>query len=55
VLALWQAERTIHRRTLSVPQLKKAVADALKTAAQAHERLLELGYSTDDADVLLAE
>jgi len=55
VLELWQAERAIRRSHLTPAQLKKAVADGLKTTEQAHARLLELGYSTDDADVLLAE
>lgn len=55
VLALWQAERVVIRRTLTPPQIKKAVAAGLWTSEQALERLAELGYSTADAQTFMGE
>lgn len=55
VLSLWDIESAIERRSLSSSELKKAVKDGLMTAQQATQRLLDLGYSSADAGILLAE
>lgn len=55
VLKLWQVEREITRRSLTPAQLKKAAAEKLMTAEEATARLLALGYSAEDAGVLLSE
>lgn len=55
VLKLWGVERNIVRRSLSPVQLRKAVTDKMMTDADALARLEELGYSKDDAGILLSE
>jgi hypothetical protein len=55
VLELWQAERAVQRRTLTPAQVKKAVAEGRWQLADAVTRLVQLGYTTADANTLLAE
>jgi hypothetical protein len=55
VLKLWQAERSVRRKTLTPTQVRKAYTDGSYTEAQALERLGELGYSPADAATFLAE
>ena len=63
VLSAWQTERSIVRASLSAAQIKKAwkeqVPDPLTgapwTEAEAVARLVALGYTPDDARILLAE
>ena len=55
VLRLWQAERSIVRAGLSAAQIKKAYKEATFTQPEAVARLVELGWSTADASVYLAE
>ncbi len=61
VLALWQQERELVRKSLSAAQIKKAWAEQIVdpalgaplTQPQAVQRLTELGYDADDAAVFL--
>ncbi len=55
VVKLWQTERAIVRRSLTPAQIKKAIGEPGKDAAWAKERLVQLGYSPEDADAFLAE
>jgi hypothetical protein len=63
VLAAWQAERDLIRKSLSAGQIKKAWAEQIPdpalgrpwTKAEAVTRLEELGYTADDAAILLVE
>jgi len=63
VLAAWQVERDLIRASLSASQIKKAWFEQIPdpalgrpwTQAEAVERLVELGYTADDARILLAE
>jgi len=63
VLQTWQAERDLIRKSLSAAQIKKAWFEQIPdpalnrpwTEAEAVTRLEELGYSADDARVLLVE
>lgn len=55
VLALWQRERAVVRRTLTPKQIKSAIGEPGKDQAWALERLAALGYSADDAQTFLAE
>lgn len=62
VLQVWQVERDMVRKQLSAAQLKKAWSEGVVnpatnapwTEAEATARLLELGYSADDAAVFLS-
>ena len=61
VLSVWQAERALIRRGLSAAQIKKAWHEQVDdpalgrplTQAEAVQRLIDLGYSQDDATVFL--
>lgn len=55
VLALWQRERAVTRRTLSPTEIRKAIGQPGRDAAWATERLRELGYSAEDAATFLGE
>jgi len=63
VLQLWQAERDLIRKSLSAAQIKKAWTEQIPdpatgqpwTEAEAVTRLQELGYTADDAKILLVE
>jgi hypothetical protein len=63
VLALWRAERALIRSSLSAAQIKKAWTEQIPdpalgrpwTEAEAVTRLQELGYTPDDAQILLTE
>jgi hypothetical protein len=63
VLAAWQAERDLIRASLSAAQIKKAWFEQIPdpalgrpwTEAEAVTRLEALGYTADDARILLAE
>src|SRR6185437_13619886 len=63
ILALWRAERALIRSSLSAAQIKKAWFEQIPdpalgrpwTEAEAVTRLQELGYTTDDARILLVE
>ena len=55
VLALWDREADIVRRSLTPAQLKKAAGENLITVADATQRLVDLGYTKTDATTLLSE
>ena len=55
VLALWDREREIVRRTLTPSQIKKAFTETKFTRDDAIARLERLGYSAADAGTLLDE
>lgn len=55
ILALWQHEREIVRRTLTPTQLKKAWKDAKLTRDETVGRLERLGYNSADANLFLDE
>ena len=63
VLAAWQVERDLIRKSLSAAQIKKAWHEQVNdpelgrpwTEAEAVTRLEALGYTADDAQILLAE
>ena len=63
VLAAWQAERNLIRASLSAAQIKKAWREQIPDPAlgrpwtedEAVTRLVELGYTPDDARILLVE
>ena len=63
VLQVWDAERDLIRKSLSAAQIKKAWVNQVDdpalgrpwTEAEAVARLQELGYSADDAALLLSE
>lgn len=63
VLALWQAERNLVRASLSAAQIKKAWVEQIPDPAlgrpwtedEAVARLVDLGYTQDDARILLVE
>jgi hypothetical protein len=55
VLALWQHEREIVRRSLTPSQIKKAWAESKFTRPEAVTRLERLGMDAADADTYLGE
>lgn len=55
ILALWEHERELVRRTLTPSQIKKAYKEATFTEAEAVARLERLGYNAADAATFLAE
>jgi hypothetical protein len=55
IIALWDREKALVRRTLSAAQIKKAYRDQLFTQDAATQRLVQLGYSLADAQTYLAE
>lgn len=52
-LALWDIERAAYTRTLTEAQIVKAVTKQLITPQDGQSRLVAMGYSTADADLLL--
>jgi hypothetical protein len=63
VLAAWRVEQDLIRKSLSASQIKKAWFEQIPdpqlgrpwTQAEAVARLVDLGYTADDARILLAE
>lgn len=55
VLALWQAERAVRRRSLAPAEIKKAIGQPGRDQAWAEARLGLLGFSTEDVAAFLAE
>jgi len=53
VLRVWDAERDLVRAGLSAAQIKKAFHEAVLTVDEAVARLVELGWSTADAQTYL--
>lgn len=53
VLAIWDAERSLVRAGLTAAQIKKAYHEAVMTVDEAVARLVELGWSTADAQTYL--
>jgi hypothetical protein len=55
IVAQWQLERTLDQRVEDVSQLLSQVAAGTMTATDAGSRLTNMGWSYDDAQLLLAE
>ena len=53
-LGFWELEAAANVRSLTEAQIAKAVKDQIITADDAAERLIRMGYSADDATLLLA-
>lgn len=53
LLSIWDTERSISTRTLTVAEIRSAHKKGLLTDVDAGNRLLGMGYSVDDATILL--
>lgn len=53
VLSLWKLDAKTPRKTLTVKQITDAIGEPGKDAAWANTRLIDLGYTTDDAATIL--
>lgn len=55
LLRIWELEESANTRELTAAQILKAVKNQLFTADQGLERLITMGYSADDAVILLED
>lgn len=53
IIAAWETENEIARAELTVAQVRKLYREGALTRDDAHGRLLDRGYTSDDADKLL--
>lgn len=54
IIGIWEAENEVSRAELTVAQIRKFYREGVLTHADALDRLLDRGYTPDDAEKLLA-